>query len=87
MIPYDLSYCNFCNAMLQVIMYAVQPFKKNRLKQNTEECKKQATSVIVVKAVPQGGYIKIKIIPGSEKAIYILSVGRSFEINYKKLSV
>lgn len=41
--------------MLQVVMYAVQPFKKNRLKQNTEECKKQATSVIVVKAVPQGG--------------------------------
>lgn len=56
--------------MLQVVMYAVQPFKKNWLKQNTEECKKQATSVIVVKAVPQGGYIKIKIIPGSEKAIY-----------------
>lgn len=53
--------------MLQVVMYAVQPFKKKWLKQNTEECKKQATSVVVVKAVSQRGTLRPKSFQAQRK--------------------
>lgn len=41
--------------MLQGVVCAVQPFKKNGVKQNIEECRKEAASVTAVKAVSHGG--------------------------------